>query len=42
MPRFFFDFDDGDGLVQDDTGTELEHAEAAHREAISALPEMAR
>ena len=42
MPRFFIDTDDGDVHVQDDEGFDLEDVEAARREAMTVLPDMAR
>ena len=42
MPRFFFDFSDGNGFDQDDTGVELAHVEEAHKQVVSTLPEVAR
>jgi hypothetical protein len=42
VPRFFFDTYDGDRLVPDDEGLELENLEAAKIEAQTTLPHMAR
>lgn len=42
MPRYFFDTDNGDLLVQDDEGIELPDAEAARTIGIAALPDMLR
>ena len=42
MPRYFFDTNDGDMLDLDDVGLDLTDHEAARREAIAALPDMAR
>ena len=42
MPRYFFDTDDGDLGIRDDEGYELPDDAAARREAMSALPDMAR
>ncbi len=42
MPRFFIDTDDGDVRVHDDEGFDLADAEAARREAMTVLPDMAR
>ncbi len=42
MPRYFFDTYDGDVLVPDDEGQELEDLEAATAIAQEELPHMAR
>ena len=42
VPRYFFDTDDGDQRSEDEQGLEFADDEAARREAIAALPEMAR
>jgi len=42
MPRYFFDTYDGETITEDDEGLELEGIEAARREALAALPDMAR
>ena len=42
MPRYFFDTDDGDVLVEDGEGIELPDAEAARTIGVAALPDMAR
>ena len=42
MPRFFIDTDDGDVHIHDDEGFDLADAEAARREAMTVLPDMAR
>ena len=42
MPRYFFDINDGQTLTPDETGLELDDAEAVRREAIKALPEIAQ
>lgn len=42
MPRFFFDFRDGEAFSDDDTGVELDGEVAARREAVRALAEIAR
>ena len=42
MPRFFLDLYDGDCFTRDPYGFELDGYEEARREAISALPDMAR
>ena len=42
MPRFFFDTYDGDKLIPDDVGLELESLEVAKTEAQKCLPEMAK
>ena len=42
MPRYFIDTDDGDVRINDDQGFDLADAEAARREAMAVLPDMAR
>jgi hypothetical protein len=42
MPRFFFDTFDGNKLVSDEAGLELESVEIAKAEAQKCLPEMAK
>lgn len=42
MPRYFFDTDNGELLVQDDEGIELPDAEAARTIGVAALSDMAR
>ena len=42
MPRFFFDTFDGERLVPDESGIELENIDAAKQEAQHALPDLAR
>jgi hypothetical protein len=42
VPRFFFDTYDGDHLVPDETGLELDDLEAAKVEAQKALPDVAK
>ncbi|MFL5191102.1 MAG: DUF6894 family protein, partial [Microvirga sp.] len=42
MPRFYFDTYDGDKLIPDDVGLELESVEIAKTEAQKCLPEMAK
>ncbi len=42
MPRYYFDADDGDGLVWDDEGQDLDGIEAVRLEAQSGLADMAR
>ncbi|WP_262267700.1 MULTISPECIES: DUF6894 family protein [Microvirga] len=42
MPRYFFDTYDGDVLVPDDVGQELENLEAAKAVAQEELPLMAQ
>ena len=42
MPRYFFDTNDGDMVDEDDVGLEFADHEAARREAIATLPDMAR
>ena len=41
MPRYFFDFQDGE-FHRDDHGTQCADLEAARREAMLTLPEIAR
>ena len=41
-PAFFFDTHDGDHLVPDETGLELDDLEAAKVEAQKALPDVAK
>ena len=42
MTHFFFDIDDGENHVTDSHGLDLADKEAARREAISILPDVAR
>jgi hypothetical protein len=42
MPRFYFDFYDGDYLCRDDEGAELNSVVAAKEQAIITLAEIAR
>jgi hypothetical protein len=42
VPRYYFDFRDGDACTFDDVGVDLEGIEAARDEAARALGEMAR
>jgi hypothetical protein len=42
MPRFFFDTFDGNNLVSDEAGLELDSVEIAKAEAQKCLPEMAK
>jgi hypothetical protein len=42
MPRFFFDTFDGNKLVSDEAGLELDSVEIAKTEAQKCLPEMAK
>jgi hypothetical protein len=42
MPRFFFDLDDGGGLLPDEFGVELPGLEAAEREGTAALVDIAK
>jgi hypothetical protein len=42
MPRFLFDIYDGVRLTRDDEGSELPDREAARKEALSVLPDIAR
>ncbi len=42
MPRYFIDSDDGDFRSRDDEGLACADAEAAIRQAVTLLPDMAR
>jgi hypothetical protein len=42
VPKYFFDIDDGEHHSSDSEGTELPDHDAARREAIAVLPDMAR
>ena len=42
MPRYYFDILDGDQQTRDDEGLVLANAEAARREAIASLLDLAR
>jgi hypothetical protein len=42
MPRFFFDYDDGQSVTADDVGLELATQEDVRRAALDALPDLAR
>ncbi len=42
MPRYFFDTHDGDHLVIDEEGLELDNLAYVRREALSALSDIAR
>lgn len=42
MPRYFFDIDEGEGPVRDDTGLELPDLDHAIHEARRALLDMSR
>ena len=42
MPRYYFETKDNDEHTGDDEGSELAGPRAARREALSALPDMAR
>jgi hypothetical protein len=42
MHRYYFDIQDGDKILNDTEGLELDGIEAARREAMRALPEMAK
>ena len=42
MPRYFIDTTDGYSYAEDEEGSDLLDAQAARREAIAALPEIAR
>ncbi len=41
LPRFFFDFDEGDHRIPDPDGTEFQDAESACEEAAAALANIA-
>jgi hypothetical protein len=42
MPRYYFELTDGRGLLVDDEGVELPHADAALEEGVKALVAMVR
>jgi hypothetical protein len=42
MPRYFFDYRDGDHLAADSEGTELPDLTSAQAEAVATLAELAR
>ncbi len=42
MPRYFFDTSDGDRLIPDDEGIEMQDIEAAKAEAQRALADIAK
>lgn len=42
MHHYFFDIQDGDKILNDTEGLELDGIEAVQREAMRALPDMAR
>jgi hypothetical protein len=42
MPRYYFDIHDGIVPVRDELGLQLDGVEAAQREAVRALPELAK
>ncbi len=42
MPRYFFDTSDGDRLIRDDEGLEMQDLEAVKVEAQKTLPHMAK
>lgn len=42
MARYFFDTHDGEALLRDDVGIEIDDLERVRAEAIDALPDMAR
>jgi hypothetical protein len=42
MPRYFFDTRDGDTTARDEIGLEFDELEAVEREALKALPDLAR
>lgn len=42
MPRYFFDFDDGDGPTRDVEGTELPDLAAAQSEATETMVQIAK
>ena len=41
MPRYFFDIHDGDDVVLDDTGSDLDDLDAAKGQVMSILPQVA-
>jgi hypothetical protein len=42
MPRFYFDVDDGETIVMDDVGLDLDGFQQAQGEAVKALPTIAK
>ena len=42
MPRYYFDMREGDDIVPDDEGLELDSVEAVQEEAARSLADMAR
>lgn len=42
MPRFYFDIDDGSGLLLDDEGIETANLESARLKAVEAVRSIAR
>jgi hypothetical protein len=42
MPRFFFDVSDGQKVTRDQIGLDLSDIDSVRREAIDALPDIAR
>ncbi|WP_336487044.1 DUF6894 family protein [Methylobacterium nigriterrae] len=40
MSRFYFELDDGQGALRDETGTECRNIEEAHDQAISTLAQV--
>jgi hypothetical protein len=42
LPLYFFDTDNGEQFVEDDKGIELADREAARREGLAALPDIAQ
>ena len=42
MTRFYFDLEDGNGLVRDEEGTDLPGYDDARYEAVAMLPQIAK
>ena len=42
MARYYFDFNDGETMMVDEGGIELDGVEAVHREALKALADVAK
>jgi hypothetical protein len=42
MPRYYFDIYDGENLIRDEIGVQLDDTDAAQQEAVRALPTIAR
>lgn len=42
MTRYFFDTDDGTGILRDEDGLECDDLEQARRQALNVLPELVR